>query len=196
MKLHKLLLRSIIPFTLALTAYAETKPIHSVGMHLGGGSIEYKGKEAENYASSYLFYNYQFSSFYFLEVGLLGGNDSDWDCREILGEWECYSEDDKGDVFDLKADNLELGALVLALKSDLSLSKRNNLYGKVGLSFYNYEIELHSETIAEEDGVGLFLEAGWEYRWDTGVGMNIGLQHHNMDDLTSNALNIGISYSF
>jgi len=40
------------------------------------------------------------------------------------------------------------------------------------------------------------LEAGWEYRWDMGIGMNLGLQYQKMNDLTSNTLNLGISYAF
>jgi len=196
MKLHKILSGAIVAFSVSLTTYADTKPVHSIGMNLGGGGIEHQEQEAESFASSYLFYNYQFSALYSLEVGLLSGVDADWDCREVSGEWECYSDENKDGLFELEADSLELGALVLALKGDMPLSKRNKLYGKVGLSLYNYELELHSQTITDEDGVGFMLEAGWEYRWDLGIGMNVGLQHHKMDELKFNTLNIGVSYSF
>lgn len=196
MKLCTLISSAIVALTLSTASYADTQPTHSFGVQLGGGEIEYKRQEAEAFGTSYLFYNYRFSPFYSLEVGLLGGGDADWDCRETSGEFECFSDEDKGDLFELNADSVDLGALVVAIKTDLSLSKRNKLYGKVGLSYYNYEIELHSQTIADEDGVGYILEGGWEYRWDMGIGMNVGFQYHKMDDLESNTLNIGISYGF
>jgi opacity protein-like surface antigen len=127
----------------------------------------------------------------------LGGADADWDCKRVSDQWDCYSDkDDDKDIFDLDADNLELGALVVAIKTDLSLSKRNTIYGKVGLSYYNYELDLNHQQIADEDGVGYMLEAGWEYRWDMGIGTNVGIQHHKMSDLTSNTFNVGISYAF
>lgn len=196
MKLSTFLSSAICALTLSTAAYADTRPTHSFGVQLGGGDIEYKGQEAEDFGTSYLFYNYQFASFYSLEVGLLGGSDNDWDCRQTFGEFECFSDDNKDDLFELNADSIDLGALVVAIKTDLSLSQRNKLYGRVGLSYYRYDIELHSQTIADESGVGYLLEGGWEYRWDTGIGMNVGLQFNKMGDLESNNLNIGISYGF
>ncbi|XPF92574.1 outer membrane beta-barrel protein [Colwellia sp. RE-S-Sl-9] len=196
MKLFTSLATSIIALTISTAVFAETKTPHSVGIQLGGGNMEYKGEEGEAYGTSYLFYNYKFAPFYSVEVGLLGGTDADWDCKKRSGEWECYSDDDRHDLFDLAADDLELNAVVVALKTDLSLSKRNKLYAKAGLSYYNYEIELNKEKIADEDGVGFMLEAGWEYRWDMGIGMNAGLQYHKMNDLKSSTLNVGISYAF
>lgn len=129
-------------------------------------------------------------------MGLLAGGDADWDCKKVSDKWECYSDNDRKDTFELAADNLELGALVVAIKTDLLLSKRNKIYGKAGLSYYDYELDLDFVQIADEDGVGFMLEAGWEYRWDMGIGMNVGLQHHKMSDLKSNTLNVGISYAF
>lgn len=196
MKLLTYLSTTLIALSISTSTMAETKSPHSVGLQLGGGSMEYKDQKGEGYGTSYLYYNYQFAPFYSLEVGLLGGTDADWHCREVGSEYECYSDDDKKDIFALDADKLELGAIVVAIKTDVALSKRNSLYGKAGLSLYNYELELNKQEIADEDGVGFMLEAGWEYRWDMGIGMNLGLQYQKMNDLTSNTLNLGISYAF
>lgn len=196
MKLLTYLSTAVIALSISTTALAEIKSPHSVGLQLGGGSMEYKDKKGEGLGTSYLYYNYQFAPFYSLEVGLLGGADADWDCKKISDKWECYSDNDRKDTFELAADNLELGALVVAIKTDLSLSKRNKIYGKAGLSYYNYELDLDFVQIADEDGVGFMLEAGWEYRWDMGIGMNVALQHHKMSDLKSNTFNVGISYAF
>ena len=47
-----------------------------------------------------------------------------------------------------------------------------------------------------DSGTGLFLEAGWQYQWDLGIGMNVGLRYQDMGDLTFTSSNVGISYSF
>jgi len=196
MKLHTIIFGAITALTLSTASYASNEPTHSFGLQIGGGEIEYKDQKADSFASSYLFYNYKFAPFYSLEIGLLGASDTDWDCTPMTGEYECFSEDERNDVHELQADDLDLNALVVAIKTDLSLSKRNKLYAKVGLNLYDYQIELHSQTIADEDGVGYLFEAGWEYRWDQGIGMNVGLQSNKMSDLETTALNIGINFAF
>lgn len=196
MKLLTYLSTAVVALSISTAALAEIKSPHSVGLQLGGGSMEYKDKKGEGFGTSYLYYSYQFASFYSLEVGLLAGGDADWDCKKVSDKWECYSDNDRKDTFELASDNLELGALVVAIKTDLLLSKRNKIYGKAGLSYYDYELDLDFVQIADEDGVGFMLEAGWEYRWDMGIGMNVGLQYHKMSDLKSNTLNVGISYAF
>ena len=196
MKLLAYLSTAFVALSLSTTVLADIKSPHSVGLQLGGGSMEYNDKEGEGFGTSYLYYNYQFAPFYSLEVGLLGGTDADWDCKKVSGEWECFSDDNKNDTFELASDSLELGAVVVAIKTDLSLSKRNKIYGKAGFSYYHYELDLDNKEIADESGVGVMLEAGWEYRWDMGIGINVGLQHHKMSDLTFNTLNVGIGYAF
>lgn len=196
MKLLRGFTATVFALTLSNTALADNEPRYTLGLHIGSGNMEYKGKEGEGYGSSYLYLNYQNSPFYSLEFGLLGGGDGDWDCAEVAGEFDCYVDDDEQTPFELKADELDLGAFVFAIKSDVSLSKRNKIYGKVGITYYDYEIELHSQTLANESGVGYMIEAGWEYRWDNNVGMNIGLQYQDMDDLEANTINLGISYAF
>jgi outer membrane autotransporter protein len=84
----------------------------------------------------------------------------------------------------------------LALKTDLSLSKRNRLHAKVGAAFYDYQIDLNHTRIADESGTGLFLEVGWEYRWDNGFGLNASLQYQGAGDLDIDTFNVGISYAF
>ncbi len=193
-----LLALSASTFSMASFADDSLESPHTVGLQSGGGGIEYKGKDTdgEGVGLSYLYYNYQFSPNYYVEVGLIGAEDvQDWECKE-KGEsnWDCFSDYDN--KFELQADNFEYGAVVVALKTDLSLSKRNRLYAKVGVAFYDYQIDLDHTRVANEDGSGLFAEAGWEYRWDNGVGFNTSLQYQDADDLEINTFNIGISYAF
>jgi len=186
--------------TLSMNAFADTtlESPHTVGLHAAGGGIEYKGKDTDNegVALSYLYYNYQFSPSYYLEVALVGAEDiDDWECKESADSgWDCKSDYDN--KFALQADNFEYNAIVVALKTDLSLSKRNRLYAKVGAALYDYQIDLDHGSIADEDGTGLFIEAGWEYRWDNGFGLNTSLQYQDAGDLELDTFNVGISYAF
>jgi hypothetical protein len=193
-----LLTLSASTFSLDAFAFTDLESPHTVGLQAGGGGIEYKGKDTdgEGVGLSYLYYNYQFAPSYYFEVALVGAEDvDDWECKE-KGEssWDCVSGYDN--KFELQTDNFEYNAVVLALKTDLSLSKRNRLYAKVGAAFYDYRIDLDHTRIADESGTGLFLEAGWEYRWDNGLGLNTSLQHQDADDLDIDTFNIGISYAF
>ena len=125
----------------------------------------------------------------------MGAEDDDWECKENdQAAWNCFSDYDN--PIELQADHFDFGAIIIALKTDLALSERNSLYGKIGVSFYDYEMGFEKAIFADEDGVGFLVEAGWEYRWDNEIGMNVGLQYQDMDDLTMGALTLGISYSF
>jgi|GEM_PF-1883128 len=44
--------------------------------------------------------------------------------------------------------------------------------------------------------VSFQLGGGWQYRWDSGMGVNTGIQYQTMGDLKVSSLNVGISYSF
>jgi hypothetical protein len=194
------ILLSLSLSTISINALADNnlESPHTIGLHSGGGGIEYKGKDTdgEGVGASYLYYNYQFAPSYYVEFGLAGAVDiQDWECtNKGQSSWDCISDYDH--KFDLQADNFEYNAVILALKTDLSLSKRNRLYAKVGAAFYDYRIDLDHASIADENGTGLFVEAGWEYRWDNGFGLNTSLQHQGAGDLDIDTFNIGLSYAF
>lgn len=196
---------SAILFALSASAFSinafadyDVESPHSVGLQVGGGGIEYKGKDTDNegVGLSYLYYNYQFAPYYSVEVGLVGAEDiEDWQCKEkTANNWDCFSDYDNN--FQLQADNFEYEALVFALKTDLSLSKRNRLFAKVGAAIYDYQLDLDHSRIVDKNGTGLFVEAGWEYRWDNGFGLNTSLQHQDAGDLEIDSFNVGISYKF
>jgi len=189
---------SLISLAISTAVLADQKSPHSVGLQVGVGGIEYQGSDAEGtgVGTSYLYYNYNFMPNYTIELGLLGSSDFDWKCDEATDGWDCYSNDKRKNDFVLDADKFELNATVIALKSSIALSKRNSLYGKVGASYYDYEMILNGDKTVNETGIGFMLEGGWQYRWDTGMGMNTGLQYQKMGDLKSSNLNVGISYSF
>ena len=96
----------------------------------------------------------------------------------------------------MDADKLEYSNLVIAAKGNYALSQRNSLYGKLGVQFYDYEISKSKSILVEEDGVGLFLEAGWGYQWDNGLAVNVGIQSIDMGDLDTAGATIGMRYHF
>lgn len=180
-------------------AAQQDNKIHNVGLQVGGAGIEYKNKDSDGQGvgASYLYYNYQFMDGVYAEAGLLNAQDvDDWACIKTGERYECKTDEVKAKDFELEADNFKLNALVLALKGELKVSKRNSFYGKIGVSFYDYKLDVKRTKVADEDGTGLFLEAGWQYRWDNGIGFNLALQQHGMGDLDLGSFNLGVSYSF
>jgi len=188
-----LLLATVVSFSVN----AEVDKPHSVGLEFSGGGIDYKGKDTDGtgVGQSYLYYNYQFLPHYYLEVGLVRAEDvDDWKCEnEADSGWRCREGSNN---FSLAVDNYKQDSLILALKTDLSLSKRNSLYAKAGAEFYEYELSLDHNKLSDESGVGLFVEAGWQYQWDNGMGINAGVQHHDLGDLERTNATFGVSYSF
>ncbi len=95
-------------------------------------------------------------------------------------------------MFNIGADELEVTNLVLAGKAAVPLLKRNSLYAKVGANFYDYEISRDDKLLLDDSD----LEAGWQYVWDFGLGMDAGDQYFDMGDLDSTSLAIGVNYQF
>ncbi len=187
---------TLLALSMSSTVMAEVDTEHTIGLQFGGGGLEYKGESTHGRGTgqAYLYYNYKIMPQYYLEVGLSKGADTDWDCkRDSHNDWQCDADDHD---FDLQADDFKYNALIIALKTDLALSERNSLYGKIGASYYDYKVSLNKNKIANEDGVGFVAEAGWEYRWDNGMGMNAGIQYQDMGDLEMKTLNVGINYAF
>jgi len=188
---------ALLTVLLSSSVIAAEKSKHAIGFQVGAGGLEYNNLDTDNegMGSSYLYYNYTLSQNYYFEVGVVGAEDiDDWDCdKNNNGDWECFSD---GSKLDLIADDFDYKALVVAVKTDLVLSKRNSLYGKVGALFYDYEMQLRTNKTVKEDGTGYMVEAGWTYRWDSGIGMNVGLQYQDAGDLELRALNVGINYAF
>lgn len=198
MKFITLFTPLLLATSLSFSAYATVETPYSVGIAFSGGGIDYKGKDTDGtgVGQSYLYYNYQFLPHYYLEVGLVRAEDvDDWQCEEA-GEsaWDCKA--DGNNHFSLDVDHYSQDSLVLALKTDLNLSKRNSLYAKLGAEFYEYELSVDHNKLADESGVGLFLAAGWKYRWDNGMGINAGVEHHDLGDLERTSATFGVSYSF
>ncbi|MFC3122754.1 outer membrane beta-barrel protein [Agaribacter flavus] len=172
---------------------------HSIGMQIVGGGLEYKGGGYGDHnlvGASYIYYNYQLANNYYLEAGIMGAADVEgWKCHQQTdGALQCKNNDNE--TLGLDADEFEFGAIVLAVKGNIALSQRNSLYGKLGGSYYDYELSVLSRKTASEDGLGFVAEAGWEYRWDNNIGINFGLQYQKAGDIKMKSSHFGVSYQF
>lgn len=190
----------VLTSTLSVSSIAATPANpHSFGGHVGFGGIEYKNSsyDGDGVVQVYGFYNYAFTDQLSLEVGVnIGADVDDWDCYEDRNDdWHCSTNNEQS-LFGLEVDEVEYTNLVTAIKGVVPLSTRNSLYAKVGAQFYDYELNRSNRTLFDDNGVGLYLAAGWQYEWDMGIGMNVGLEKYDMGDLDSSVLNVGMSYRF
>lgn len=198
MNLSSVAVASLLTLSLMPASAHSEDNKHTIGLVAGITSGEYKNssKDGGGFLQSYLYYNYQVIDNLSVEIGYNSATEYDsWDCEEKNDEWTCRWTDDEK-MFNLNADNFKLDGFVVALKGDFALSQRNSLYGKIGAQFYDYEFTLNDKPVEKEDGTGLFVEAGWQYIWDLGIGMNAGIRYQDMGDLTFASTNLGISYSF
>lgn len=199
MKLLTLAAGSLLSLSLISAAAYSQENKHTVGLVAGFASGEYKNShnDGDGFVQSYLYYNYQVIENFSVEVAYTGAQElNTWECKEHDNDdWTCHY-DDNDPIFNLAATNFDLDGFVAAIKGDISLSKRNSLYGKIGAQYYDYEFTRNDRFIEGDSGTGLLLEAGWQYRWDLGIGMNVGLRYQDMGDLTFKSSNVGISYSF
>ena len=193
-------LTSISLFSLMLlSAYsnAQDRP-HTYGLVTGAASGEYKNsnKDGDGFAQAYLFYNYQIMDNFSVELAYNAAIELDsWECNETSDDrWTCGTNDKP--MFGLLANEMELNGFVVAIKGEAPLSKRNSLYAKLGAQYYDYTFTRNNNFVEGESGTGVFFEAGWQYRWNSGIGMNVGLRYQDMGELTLKSPNVGISYSF
>lgn len=188
---------SLISSTVAVANSTEHNELkrHTFGGKIAVGNVELKGSPDEDYTNFYSYYNYKLNQTLSLEVGLNFGFDaSDWECEDFDNGFTCRDRNDS--MFGIGADELEVTSLVLAGKAAIPLSKRNSLYAKLGANIYDYEILRDDRLLLEDSGTGVYLEAGWQYAWDFGLGMDAGVQYFDMGDLDSVTFGVGVNYQF
>lgn len=174
---------------------------HSFGVQLSSGGARYKGssQDGDGVSQGYLYYNYALTNNWSLESGvILGtGNDS-WSCTSNSDDdsFSLTCNDDEELLFEDQYEDIDYTNFVVAAKGQVFVSQRNSIYGKLGATFYDYDLSRNNKTIIDKDGAGALLEFGWQYRWDFGLGLNAGYQHVYMGDLKTNTLTAGVSYAF
>lgn len=198
----KLLNLATLSLLLISTASYSTDKKHTVGLNVGMANGEFKGStnDGDGFAQAYFFYNYQAFNDISFEVAYTSAkaiDDWDWDCKEPTNALvNCNYDGGKAPLFNTAAEDFDLDGLVIAIKAALPLSQRNDLYGKAGIQYYDYDLHNSRFYSQGDSGTGSFIEAGWQYRWDLGIGMDAGIRYQDMGDLTFTSYNAGISYTF
>ena len=198
MKIYSIVTASLLSLSLLSTYSNAQDQQHSVGIVAGVASGEYKNstQDGDGFAQAYLFYNYQALEHFSVELAYNTAAELDnWQCEEKHNDsWTC-NENNKI-MFALLANEFELNGFVVAIKGHAPISQRNSLYAKLGAQYYDYEFSRNNNHLEGENGIGVLFEAGWQYQWDMGIGMNVGLRYQDMGDLTLKSQNVGISYTF
>lgn len=198
MKLLNLATISLLSLSLFSSfSYAQDRP-HSFGLVTGAASGEYKNssQDGDGFAQAYLFYNYQIIDNFSVEFAYNSAAELDsWECYETIDDrWTCGSNNKP--MFGLLANEMELDGFIVAIKGQAAISKGNSLYAKLGAQYYDYKFRRNDFFVEGDDGMGIFFEAGWQYQWNCGIAMNVGLRYQDMDELTLKSPNVGISYAF
>lgn len=193
------LISSVILLAIPTKVLAQDKPQHSVGLTLSGGGAEYKNskKDGDGIVELYAHYNYALTPQVSLEFGVASAVDiDDWKCKEQKDQdkWVCSKQEQS--LFGTGADKLAYTNAVAAVKGYLPLTDRQGIYAKLGAQYYDYELKRGSTQLDSENGIGALASAGWQYRWNTGLGLDVGLSYKKMADLKVLNTGVGISYSF
>jgi len=198
MKISSIVTASLLSLSLLSTYTIAQDQQHSVGIVAGVAGGEYKNstQDGDGFAQAYFFYNYQALENFSVEVAYNTAAELNiWECEEKHNDsWTC-SENNKT-MFGMLANEFELDGFVVAIKGQAPISQRNSLYAKLGAQYYDYEFSRNGNHLEGEDGIGVLFEAGWQYQWDMGIGMNVGLRYQDMGELTLKSQNVGISYAF
>jgi hypothetical protein len=171
------------------TEQIQTPKKHTIGAKFSLGSADHNNSLSSDKGVDdlYGYYNYAINHKVAIEVGFNEGSDGG------LGfSISCCSN----------SVDLEYSNLVVAGVGSIQLSQRNSFFVKLGGQIYDYQIteyQLFTNTSQEhvdESGYGVFAEAGWQYRWDFGFGLDTGLRYIDMGDLSVLAFTAGVSYQF
>ncbi|MCD9515604.1 outer membrane beta-barrel protein [Photobacterium carnosum] len=83
----------------------------------------------------------------------------------------------------------------LSLYSKYSFNNGNLLYAKIGPNFYKVDYTLNNQNESDSK-IGIDLQVGWEKRFNSGLGINLGYQYGKNSILVMNNFFIGTSYTF
>ncbi|WMN60509.1 porin family protein [Pseudoalteromonas xiamenensis] len=196
--MKKLLTLTLLTAAIATSTNALANDEHQIGVQLHSGSAKYKSssKDGDGVSNLYLYYNYQFDPMFSLEGGLsVGAELDDWDCTDLTKDrFECVRENNA--LFDLNANKLEYTSIVVAGKAQFDVTQNSNVYGKLGLHRYDYEMKNGNTKVVDDSGFGYLAEAGWEYQWNNGIGLNLAVRYTDMGDLDTTTWGVGMSYRF
>lgn len=157
---------------------------HILGGSLGYGSQELKAKSGDYDAgdsfTSDIYYRYMLNEHFGIEAGYFAGTG---------GVVSVFSEA----IGDIK--NLSYQGVRGAVYGEYALSSGNSLYAKVGTGYSKVSYEVGQQDKDSND-MGFYGAAGWQYRFKSGLGLNVEYQYVPMDELQVQGVSLGMSYRF
>ncbi|KLV05079.1 hypothetical protein ABT56_12815 [Photobacterium aquae] len=182
------LILSGLIFSATASAYENTT--HVIGGNIGGIGNQYYELEEKIDSehneldvsmgtSGDLYYRYMLSPYIGVETGFMAGGGGG-----VLN-WLNLIE----------VDNFHYLAGRVALYGNVPLFSNSSLYGKAGgaATRISYEINEHEKSSTE---YGFFGALGWQYRFNSGFGLNIEYQYMNAGNFETESYLFGASYAF
>ncbi|MGF1723460.1 outer membrane beta-barrel protein [Photobacterium nomapromontoriensis] len=169
-------------------SHAYDNSTHILGANIGGvGSQSFDtsaGEDADYQISNMsmsgdIYYRYMLNPHFGVEAGFMGGGGGG-----VLN-WLGLSD----------VRNFHYLAGRTALYANLPFLWGNSIYGKIGGTAIRvgYEIDDIERRSTE---YGLYSAIGWEYRFNSGFGLNLEYQYISADKFETESYHFGASYAF
>ncbi|HIC8839367.1 porin family protein [Aeromonas veronii] len=166
-------------------AIATPSP-HIVGATLGYGTQSFKAQNGDqadggDNMTADLYYRYMFNDYIGIDSGILFGTG---------GVVSALFDATLNDVKDIHYKGIRS-----ALYAQFPVSSGNSFYAKLGANAHRVEYTINKED-QSNSGVGLYGAAGWQYRFDSGIGLNAEYQYIPMPRLDVKGVSVGLNYRF
>ena len=180
-------MKKYLSIILLATSASSLAAEHSVGFDASwgviGGELQEKSTEFHDLGTGHqvLYYQYQMNEYWGGKLGYLSGDSGDADF-----------------ITDLFTDSeLEYSGAMLGLTGRYPLSPGNAFF--LDLNAINYELDfiVDGQTDLSESGVGYGVAIGWQYEFDSGLGIKAAYDMTQFDDnLEVLSVSLGVSYHF
>ncbi|WP_434340004.1 porin family protein [Motilimonas cestriensis] len=182
MKKCNLLLPASIAIALVSGTAMAGESNHVIGGNFVMGNVDERlggqPEEDDGYSSFDVYYRYLFDSHFGLELGYMNAGSVGMGSRNDNSVYQ-------------RSEGIRIAGV-----GQYSLSQRNSLYAKAGLAHFNVDYNSIIGESGEQSTTGFYSAAGWQYRFDFGLGLNVEYQYIPVDDFKVRGVAIGASYRF
>ena len=113
--------------------------------------------------------------------------------EKLSGDSEVFVE-----ISDLFTDSkLDYDLVNIVGLAEFAISERNEVYGKLIASQYDYDVLDDGQIVGSNDGSSVGFGIGWRYTFDLGVGVSMGYEAISLgDDVDIRGISWALSYQF
>lgn len=184
---------SVILFSLAMfsvPSVAEDLKKHTFGIDAGNLlSINFDSdfgilkKNDTSTASLDFYYRYMFNNFVGVQFDrMVGRTVNSTNLINDTGLFNIFSE-------------LGYQSFGTAVYGQYQFNKNNHFYGKLGLASTKVSFLVDLNKVYEKE-IGLYAATGWEYRFNSGWGLNLEYQIIKHNKFNASTIQFGTSFSF